>query len=321
VATYQLHSQGPEVKQIQTVLAAHGLYHGPLDGDFGGGTDAAVRAFQAANGLAVDGQVGPLTWSALFGGAAIVEPAIAAQPLEYRCLALTGSFETGAAPPDCFAGIAGDFDQQGLSFGVCQWNLGKGSLQPLFAGIDRDQNGLVRQIFGTYYPEFQAMLAAGRDEQLVWAGTIQDQQSHRVVEPWCGMLKTLGRTPEFQSVQMQSAGALFNEAMGLVQAYGLRSERAAALMFDIKVQNGSIKPVVEAQIRRDFAALDPGLAGDDLEVARMRIVANRRAEASRPEYVEDVRARKLTIANGTGIVHGRSYDLAAQFGISLRPAV
>jgi hypothetical protein len=48
-------------------------------------------------------------------------------------------------------------------------------------------------------------------------------------------------------------------------------------------------------------------------------VANRRAAASRPAYVNDVRNRKLTIANGHGVVHGRRYDLAGQYGITLAP--
>ena len=49
----------------------------------------------------------------------------------------------------------------------------------------------------------------------------------------------------------------------------------------------------------------------------MRIVANRRAEAANPAWVEDVRARKLCIANGYGVVHGIPYDLEGQFGIGL----
>jgi hypothetical protein len=106
----------------------------------------------------------------------------------------------------------------------------------------------------------------------------------------------------------------------LCRTYGVQSERAVALMFDIKVQNGSINAVVQAQIQRDFANLDPLLSADDLEVARLQIVANRRAEAANPRWVEDVRARKLTIANGSGNVHGRQYELAAQYGIRLQPA-
>jgi len=55
-----------------------------------------------------------------------------------------------------------------------------------------------------------------------------------------------------------------------------------------------------------------------MELERMKIIANRRAEAAKPRWVEDVRARKLCIASGAGEVHGIPYDLEAQFGIALR---
>jgi hypothetical protein len=57
----------------------------------------------------------------------------------------------------------------------------------------------------------------------------------------------------------------------------------------------------------------------DAEVARLQSIANRRAEAAKPAYVEDVRARKLAIANGAGTVHGVPYNLEQQFGIRLQP--
>lgn len=63
----------PAVRRIQTVL--NDLGYGPLvvDGDFGEATENAVMFFQARNvdnneeALDVDGIVGALTWSALFG--------------------------------------------------------------------------------------------------------------------------------------------------------------------------------------------------------------------------------------------------------------
>mgnify|MGYP003286617892 CR=1 FL=1 len=39
-----------------------------VDGIFGSKTDAAVRGFQQALGIAVDGIVGPVTWRALVSG-------------------------------------------------------------------------------------------------------------------------------------------------------------------------------------------------------------------------------------------------------------
>jgi uncharacterized protein (TIGR02594 family) len=61
---------GSEVKQVQVRLKELGFFQGTPQGNFGPLTDAAVRAFQAANGLKVDGLVGPNTWSVLFPGKA-----------------------------------------------------------------------------------------------------------------------------------------------------------------------------------------------------------------------------------------------------------
>jgi len=114
---------------------------------------------------------------------------------------------------------------------------------------------------------------------------------------------------------------IYQAAITWCHTYGVKSERAVALMFDIRVQNGSIANTTRAQIERDFAALDPGVDADSLEIARLRVIANRRAEAADPRWIEDVRARKLTIANGTGNIHGAYYDLEEQYGIGLKPVV
>jgi hypothetical protein len=296
-----------------------GLYAGPIDGDFGSGTESAVKAFQKANGLAVDGRVGPETSSALFGGVQIEEPAITKAPLEQRCLALTGSFETGQPPPECFAGLSGDFDGQGISLGVCQWNFGQGSLQPLLQEMDQAHSGIVDAVFQDHAAEFRAVLGESQDEQMTWARSIQDARND-VVEPWRGLLKTLCRRAEFQEVQTNHANKLLAAARALCAEFSVRSQRALALLFDIKVQNGSISDVVNAQIARDVAALTPSGNPDTDEVARLRIIANRRAEAANPKWVEDVRTRKLTIANGAGTVHGRVYDLQGQYGIGISAA-
>lgn len=53
-----------EVRWIQQALINHG-YHLAIDGIWGSKTEEAVRAFQADNGLVVDGIVGPATRSKL----------------------------------------------------------------------------------------------------------------------------------------------------------------------------------------------------------------------------------------------------------------
>lgn len=57
--------QQADPKQIQTALKNAGFYQGNVDGKMGKKTRRAVREFQKANNLPVDGKVGKNTWVVL----------------------------------------------------------------------------------------------------------------------------------------------------------------------------------------------------------------------------------------------------------------
>ncbi|MDD3410774.1 MAG: peptidoglycan-binding protein [Eubacteriales bacterium] len=57
---------GDAVKALQQRLKTLGYYSGSVDGDFGGGTQEAVRLFQSQSGLSVDGVCASQTLSLLF---------------------------------------------------------------------------------------------------------------------------------------------------------------------------------------------------------------------------------------------------------------
>lgn len=61
------------IQLIQHELARKGFDPGVIDGILGRRTERAVRAFQAATGLLVDGIVGPITWQKLFGTAPVID--------------------------------------------------------------------------------------------------------------------------------------------------------------------------------------------------------------------------------------------------------
>lgn len=56
------------VKNLQAILSSHGYYSGNPDGDYGSGTESAVKAYQRAAGLRVTGVAGPSTQRLLYGG-------------------------------------------------------------------------------------------------------------------------------------------------------------------------------------------------------------------------------------------------------------
>ena len=64
-------STGKEVKTLQRLLNALGYSCGSsgVDGSFGNATLEAVKKYQKAKGLTVDGSVGSITWNSILKNA------------------------------------------------------------------------------------------------------------------------------------------------------------------------------------------------------------------------------------------------------------
>ncbi|WP_291328091.1 peptidoglycan-binding protein [Desulfovibrio sp. UCD-KL4C] len=316
MAVYRKGSTGDAVRSIQQALKDARYMSEEPDGILGSRTENAIKIFQSQTGLSVDGLVGPATWQRLFS---VFEPVRGdfSGDLNTRCLALTGSFETSRLAPDCFGVVTGNFDGQGMSYGALQWNFGQKTLQPLFLKLLSSHREVAESIFGEHLNRLQQAISGDLADAMAFAASIQDPVKKTVQDPWKSLFFALGHTPEFQAIEVAGAASYVAKGDRLRQEYGLWSERAQALMFDICVQNGSIPKRVKDLIEKDFAALSTTISAEESEIEKMRIVANRRAEASNPRFIEDVRRRKLCIAEGKGSVHGRTYDLATQFALSL----
>ena len=87
-------SRGSEVTEIQRELSSRGYYSGSIDGIYGKLTENAVRLFQKANGLKVDGIAGTQTLSAL----GITEKGEHIGDADYRLLARIISAEARGEP-------------------------------------------------------------------------------------------------------------------------------------------------------------------------------------------------------------------------------
>lgn len=126
-------SSGSDVTLLQNTLNSRmpGVMP-PLnpDGVFGSKTTARVKQFQLANGLMVDGVVGPMTWSAL----------------------LSGATASGPAPIGCNCGV-GDKANQGMGEFIKQMYIQAASVAAAFGvgAFDRasSTSGVALSGFGT----------------------------------------------------------------------------------------------------------------------------------------------------------------------------
>jgi hypothetical protein len=222
--------------------------------------------------------------------------------LKIKLMNLTGSFETGQIAPDCYGLVAGNYDNEGLSWGVLQWNLGQKTLQPLWSELSGKAE--TKAILKSYYPHFLKVLRMEHKAQMAWAEAVSYSKNKSIVtQPWRNYLKNLGMSNVGQEVQIKAAEAYFRKAEQMASEFGLSSERALALMFDIAVQNGSIKPVSKDRLKVFLKS------GHHDEQSLLIKIAEEVANTAYSQWREDVLSRKMTIAKGKGVVHGHTYDL------------
>ena len=77
--TLRRNDSGTDVAQLQEALIKLGYLSGKADGKYGSDTVEAVREFQKANGLSVDGTAGEATQKALYGGNAKAKAKVTAK--------------------------------------------------------------------------------------------------------------------------------------------------------------------------------------------------------------------------------------------------
>lgn len=82
-ATSRPGDSGSHVKKLQQALQNKGYYKGKIDGIYGSGTTAAVKAFQKKHGLSRDGIAGKVTIKTLFGENAADDKTIATESLKW----------------------------------------------------------------------------------------------------------------------------------------------------------------------------------------------------------------------------------------------
>jgi hypothetical protein len=286
--------QGAIARDIQANLLKQGFFAGDhdkfIDGDYGGHTVSAMTQLQAARSLPQTGAVDDATWGQL---------TVAPLPTLFeRCLGLTASFEGNG-----YTKIEGNFDGAGLTWGIIGFTLSNGEIQGLLREIEQTAPGTLLRVMGAdLAAQWATRSAQPIAQQLAWADSISTGPSKLGLPPeWVDAFQRLGEEPLVQRLQMHHAyDSYFVPAAATASTLGLTIELGLALCFDCHVQNGKARV----------------LAVQDLQRAAF---AKAVASHASPTYQADVLTRKMAVATGAGMVHGRAYTLA-NWGLDEFPA-
>jgi Putative peptidoglycan binding domain len=285
-------ARGAIVVRIQEQLTAHGFDTKGHDGVYGGDTVAAVTAFQKARGFQETGGVDEQTWEAL------MEAPV--PPVLDRCLGLTATFEGHG-----FELAQGNFDGAGVTWGIIGFTLKHGELGKIVNAAFKEDPQLVRDCFGDKTDEVLAILSKPwSKDQEAWANSVSlGAKKVTLAEPYKSGFAKLGRSALGQRLQLERVrDAYYTPARKTAAKFNLTSEVGTALCFDIHVQNGGVKAAAESIVR---SKMQDGMSESEVRL----LIANAVADNALPEWREDVRNRKVTIAKGSGTVHGLMAEL------------
>jgi len=175
-------------------------------------------------------------------------------------LEVTGGFETDGNP---WAGVSNDFDKQGISCGILQWNIGQGSLQPIVKNCGLAAVQKYMPVHGNeLWSACQQSIAKGLEIVRAW------QPNKKLKPDVLKELRTLFGSPEMVEQQIATATSVGQDAMKLASRWadGLRNGdpklKEFCLFFDLLTQSGGMKDVWLDDVQAFMAHKERGEVDD-----------------------------------------------------------
>lgn len=244
--------------------------------------------------------------------------------LKQNTLGMVGFFETSNGYPECYGITASNWDGQGLSHGVLQYNFGTGSLQPLWNHMNNNYNQLCRDIFGTDYQEWADLINASLSVQQAFGDTWTDPNNTRLLtDPWKTYFMNLGTSQPSIDKQIEMSNSWHTNALKWFNAFGLYSRRGYALMFDISVQMGRL--LCQNVLLNDFKSIvTTGKTRAQIEQEKLYMIVDRVSDGNNrvfntttvPDLQGIVYRRKKAVVDGTST---QGFDIT-QYDLEYDPA-
>lgn len=238
------------------------------------------------------------------------------------CVKVSGGFENGGGAS--YTAITGNFDGQGLSVGVLQWNAGQGTLQHLLQAIGAKMGWDKAQTFFSSDIHHLAVLAPKEAIQFCldhYIATGSTKVDPGAAAKWVTFLSQ----PESIAAQVELAtNGVLSRAKSLVTQFCPTYTdrlRPYAFFFDLVTQSGGMqnaKGHVDPTTSPDYAlalafaktqnpkcaALWQAAVDTDPLTELLIHYAYQRSLLSSAQYVWDAFSRRGSIACRQGIVHG-----------------
>lgn len=234
-------------------------------------------------------------------------------PASYLNMALriTGSFEGSG-----FNNVAGNFDGQGISAGVLQWNYGQESLQNKILKPYIDKFGV--SALDAFFPEPIADSAFMKSKAAVRFAKSKMHTLGGFKIKWAMSWAHFLVAPEVINLQKRAADSVASIAWDYCNEHNMESLKSFCWFFDIVTQNGSLnrvpKPTTENFIKYFNDNNNGRWSTSDFKSEESKILfiwTCKRARMNR--WRNDVLSRKCTIAAGRGSVHGKFYSWSNDF--------
>lgn len=135
-----------------------------------------------------------------------------------------------------------------------------------------------------------------------------DSKGRKFKSAWKKAFKQIIADPAYVSLQIEAARYIHDRAHRYRHRLGWEQLRSYLFLFDIVVQNGSLKDKHFERFEDWFVKENRATEEEQmLKMLEIRVVD------SHPKWQKDVRIRKTTTIKGTGFVHGEERNLPVEY--------
>lgn len=230
------------------------------------------------------------------------------------CVQITSAFEGTT-----WSTVTNNFDGQGLSLGLLQYNIGQGTAQ------DYILNHVDLMMYDYFPVPINHLQKMEPSDAVKWCKDIMHDHLGQLKPEWKTAFERFLSEPSVINVQKRAVDKYYHQAKKICGALGFPHDnrRAMAFSFDLAVQNWSLNVELPSTSIGHAENLITLYGADnaahwvmqqmDEENAALIIAAHYKAMKCNIKWRNDVFIRKATIAMGIGIVHGKLYKFNKLF--------